>query len=305
MESTWDVTVPTATVFAAPTVRALARWLDERPPAPEPSLLVPLNGTGDQPPLFLVHPAGGHVLCYASLAGVLGSNRPVHALVARGMREGERPAARIEDMAADYRDAIAEAGHDGPLVLGGWSLGGVVAFEMARQAALRDRRTLPVVLIDSAAPGRYGPGATALEEAELIAGFASDWEQSTGTRLGVRRAALAAMTAHERHAHLLECARHAGLLDAGDGPTHLARLLDLYRAHRAALERYRPDGPHHGPLLVLSATGADDADRGWRRWTTGRVDVRPVPADHHGLLHEPHLTDLVAELRPFLDGILT
>ncbi|QDI72567.1 non-ribosomal peptide synthetase [Streptomyces calvus] len=301
MESTWDVTVPTATVFSAPTLRALAAWLDERPPAPAPSPLVPLRATGELPPLFLVHPVGGHVLCYASLAAALPPGRPVHALVARGMREGERPAARIEDMAADYLDAIAEAGHDGPLLLGGWSLGGVVAFEMARQAALRDGRTPPVVLIDSHAPGRYGPAGAARNEAELIADFAADWERSTGTRLAVP----AATTAQECRTRLLDGARTAGLLDAEDGPAHLARLLDLYGANRAALERYRPDGPHHGRLLVLSAagTGTDgDADRGWRHWTTGPVDVRPVPGDHYSLLREPNLTRIAAELRPFLDG---
>ncbi|MFH9405270.1 amino acid adenylation domain-containing protein [Streptomyces sp. NPDC017638] len=313
MESAWDVTVPTATVFSAPTLRALAGWLDERPPAPAPSPLVPLHAGGGLPPLILVHPVGGHVLCYTSLAAALGPDRPVHALVARGMREGERPAARIEDMAADYLDALAEAGHDGPLVLGGWSLGGVVAFEMARQATLRDGRTPPVVLIDSHAPGRYGPDATAPDEAELIADFAADWERSAGPPLGVHRAALAGRTAQECRAHLLQRARRAGLLDAEDGPAHLSRLLDLYAANRAALARYRPDGPHHGRLLVLSATDATDvstgdeagADRGWRHRTTGRVDVRPVPGDHYTLLREPNLTDLAAELRPFLDGSLT
>ncbi|MEV6948863.1 amino acid adenylation domain-containing protein [Streptomyces sp. NPDC051172] len=305
LESTYECTVPAATVFAAPTLRSLACWLDERPADAAASPLVPLHAAGSRPPLFLVHPVGGHVLCYAALAAALGPEQPVYALVARGMRADERPAGRIEEMAADYLDAIAATGHDGRLLLGGWSMGGVVAFEMARQAARRTGGTVPVVVIDSHAPEQYGPPAAGQsQEAQLIAEFAADWERSSGVRLDVRYADLAAMTSAQGRAHLLARAHRAGLLDTQDDLAHLGRLLDLYRANRAALEDYRPADPHDGPMLVLSAhdTGGEPAaaDRGWRRWTTGPVDVRPVPGDHYTLLREPHLRELVSELRHFV-----
>lgn len=309
--STFDCAVPTATVFQTPTLRGLARWLDERATAGTVSPLVPLHSEGSRPPLFLVHPIGGHVLCYGDLTAALGPDQPVYALVARGMREDERPAERIEEMATEYLAALADAGHDGTLVLGGWSMGGVIAFEMARQLERRTGRTVPVVMIDSYAPdpadgGEAGDDAhDATVQAGLMADFAADWERSTGTDIGLRTEDLAALPADRRPAYLLARARRAGLLDENDGLDFVSRLLDLYCANRTALDRYRPATRHHGPLLVLSAedSSADGAatpaepSRGWQHWTTQDPDVRRVPGDHYSVLRGPNLARLADRLR--------
>ncbi|MET9928246.1 MULTISPECIES: alpha/beta fold hydrolase [unclassified Streptomyces] len=240
------------------------------------------------------------------------------------MREDERPAERIEDMAAEYLAAIADAGFTGPLVLGGWSMGGVVAFEMARQLEAGDGRTVPVVMIDSYAPdpadphpptpttlqaaGPYEDGSAdgdAAAQAHLIAAFAADFERTTDIDLGVRAEDLIALPYADQPAHLLARAQRAGALDENDGPDFVDRLLGLYRANRTALDRYRPATGHHGPLLLLSAadSGADgsavpaEASRGWQHWSTTGLVVRTVPGDHYSVLHTDHLDRLANRLR--------
>ena len=92
-----------------------------------------IQPTGSKRPLFLVHPAGGHVFPYVHLARYLGPDQPCYGLQAKGLEEGESPHTRIKDMAADYIKALRTVQPNGPYFLGGWSMGGLVAFEMAQQ----------------------------------------------------------------------------------------------------------------------------------------------------------------------------
>ncbi|MBB5780236.1 thioesterase domain-containing protein [Nonomuraea jabiensis] len=131
------------------------------------SPLVPLSPAGTKPPLFLVHAAGGSVAPYAALAALLGDDRPVYALEDPGLHGGtigERPLAAL---AATYLAAVREVQPDGPLHVGGWSVGGAVALEMARQ----DGDVALTFVLDTAIPdgSPSRPG-----DDELSAWFAAD-----------------------------------------------------------------------------------------------------------------------------------
>lgn len=106
--------------------------------------VVTLRGGGDGRPVFCVHPSGGGVAWYLPLARALPTAHPVHALQPLGMDGREAPAETIEDMAAGYLADLRLVQPEGPYVVVGWSLGGTIAFEMARQL---DRLGEPVQLI--------------------------------------------------------------------------------------------------------------------------------------------------------------
>ncbi|HVF62225.1 MAG TPA: amino acid adenylation domain-containing protein [Thermoanaerobaculia bacterium] len=148
-------------LLQAPTVAALAREIAPAAAAvPRHPLLVPLAEGGPGVPLFLVHPAGGHVFMLHELAAELEGERPVWGLRARGLEEGEEPLASVEEMAALYLEAVAEVRPQGPWLLGGSSMGGMVAFEMAqRLRAAGDEVAL--ALFDTYGPGQMPPAATA------------------------------------------------------------------------------------------------------------------------------------------------
>ncbi|WP_027661233.1 amino acid adenylation domain-containing protein [Salinispora fenicalii] len=106
--------------------------------------VVTLRGEGDGRPVFCVHPSGGGVAWYLPLARALPAGHPVHAFQPLGMDGREAPAETIEDMAAGYLADLRLVQPEGPYVVVGWSLGGTIAFEMARQL---DRLGEPVQLI--------------------------------------------------------------------------------------------------------------------------------------------------------------
>ncbi|HKG13541.1 MAG TPA: amino acid adenylation domain-containing protein, partial [Pyrinomonadaceae bacterium] len=116
------------------------------------STLVPVQPQGSLTPFFCVHPVGGGVFCYRALARRLGREQPFYGLQARDLFEGQEPHTDVEAMAADYVEGLRSVQPTGPYRLGGWSLGGVVAFEMAQQLQRRGESVSLLALIDSVAP---------------------------------------------------------------------------------------------------------------------------------------------------------
>ncbi|MFF0471504.1 amino acid adenylation domain-containing protein [Micromonospora zamorensis] len=114
--------------------------------------VVTLRGEGDGRPVFCVHPSGGSVGWYLPLAGALPTAHPVHAFQPPGMDGREAPAETIEDMAAGYLADLRLVQPEGPYVVVGWSLGGTIAFEMARQLDRLGERT-ELILLEPTLPG--------------------------------------------------------------------------------------------------------------------------------------------------------
>ena len=114
--------------------------------------LVAIQAQGSLPPFFCVHAVGGNVFSYVGLSRRLGLAQPFYALQARGLMGAQEPHTRVEEMAADYIHAIRAVQESGPYVLGGWSMGGLVAFEMACQLQRQGQQVALVALFDSIAP---------------------------------------------------------------------------------------------------------------------------------------------------------
>jgi thioesterase domain-containing protein len=145
----FDKNLPLATIFDAPTIEKVARILsDERWLAPW-SPLVAIQAEGCKPPFFCVHAAGGNVLNYRDLARHLGPDQPFYGLQAQGM-DGVQPFhTRIEDMAADYVKAIQTVQPEGPYFLGGFCMGGSIAYEMAQQLNSKGEKVALLILMET------------------------------------------------------------------------------------------------------------------------------------------------------------
>ena len=288
------VDLPLSTVFESPTVAQLAERVDDGGPAERHSPLSVLQQHGSRPPLVLVHPVGGTVFCYRELARRLGPDRPVYGLSSVPPDAGGESPETIEEMASAYLDALPVLNDD--LVLGGWSLGGVVAFEMARQ--LQDRGVRPrLVLIDSPAP-RPGDQTTScdLDDPQILAAFVEDWCRSAGTPAPLPAAG--PLSTPAAAARLLTGAGHA----VGQDAELVERLARTYRRNVRALHAYRPRTPYAGPITVLWAGSDEDGaagpetPTGWLEWGTSTVQATRLDGDHYSVLRAPDLDGLLAAL---------
>lgn len=129
--------LPLTSLFEAPTVAELAVLLRDGETTAEWSPLVTIQAKGSRPPLFLMHGGGGNVLIYSALAKHLGTDQPVYGLQSPGLN-GKRPFLKtIEEMATLYLQGLRRFQPHGPYYLGGYCLGGTLAYEMAQR--LRDQ----------------------------------------------------------------------------------------------------------------------------------------------------------------------
>jgi thioesterase domain-containing protein len=138
--------LPLATLFEHPTVEKLAAVLQSDSQLVTWNALVPIKTSGTKTPLYIAHGAGMNVLIYKSLSNNLDADQPVYGLQAKGLNGIDEPWDTVEDMAADYVAAITAANPAGPYALAGYSFGGIIAYEMARQllAAGREVKFLGV-----------------------------------------------------------------------------------------------------------------------------------------------------------------
>ena len=144
IEKEFGKKLPLATLFTSPTIEELAVALDGRNAKTSWSPLVAISPRGSKPPLFLVHGAGGNVLLYRSLGEHFAPDFPLYGLQSLGLDGESQPLRTIEEMAACYVRELRTVQRRGPYYLGGYCLGGTVAYEMA-QILTRDGEEVPLV----------------------------------------------------------------------------------------------------------------------------------------------------------------
>ncbi|RKG69792.1 non-ribosomal peptide synthetase, partial [Corallococcus exercitus] len=258
--------IPLSVLFQQPTVEQLAQLLREDSQAWTP--LVPLErGEPGHRPFFLVHPGGGNVLAYSELARRLGPSLPVYGLQSRGL-DGRPVAESIEEMADLYIEALRTVQPHGPYQLGGWSLGGLVAYEMAQRLREAGEAVDLLALIDTHVPGLTKPSQDVAHldsHARARLAFAHATATAFGQTLSLSDDVLAQGDDDAMLGHLLQEGVRARILDVHSGPTQLRVLFQVFRANLFAQEKYVPR-PYDGTALLLSAGEAPATlprHRGW------------------------------------------
>ncbi|WAM30343.1 thioesterase domain-containing protein [Myxococcus sp. NMCA1] len=284
--------LPVVSLFQAGTLAELASRLRQAPGHVSP--LVPIQSGGSQRPVFCVHPVSGNVLPYLELARRLGPDQPFYAFQAPGL-EGERaPLGTVEAMAATYVEAMRGVQASGPYRLAGWSLGGVVAFEMARQLEQQGEQVEQLTLIDAYA---FDQRPVEPVGAEWIA---ARFVEFTGQLLGLPVSELMA-DAHPADeasllGRLLALGRRTGVLAQGVGSEQLHALYRVYESNLRALWDYQP-GRYGGRVTLLRASETHvptGTDGGWGALAAGGVEVHELSGDHHSILRAPAV-DVLAE----------
>jgi thioesterase domain-containing protein/acyl carrier protein len=297
--------LPVAALFQRPTIEGLAELIRQGWVSP-PSRLVPIEVEAGGRPWFCVHPVGGAVLCYAELGRCLRGRRSLYGLEAEA-GDAALGDTTVAEMAAGYLRETRAVQATGPYLLAGWSMGGLVALEMAQQLAARGEAVELLALVDPTTPVGGPPAGQPGAEATV-------WQfaQDLAELLGADPAALAAGYAA---APAGESADAAGILERMYASLRAARLLppdltlpDLRRRLRVFERNLRAGGtyeprPYAGRLALLMAA-EPAAPAGtlavWQGLAAGELSVQSFPGGHYALLRRP----LVAEVASALERLV-
>lgn len=149
IDKVFQVQLPVATLFEAPTIADLAQILNREAPKTRWSSMVTIQPKGSRPPFFCMHGAGGNVFIYRELSGHLGEDQPFYGLQSQGLDGSTAPQTRIEEMAAGYTKEIRRIQPRGPYFLGGYCLGGTIAYEVAQQLRAQGEDVALLALFDT------------------------------------------------------------------------------------------------------------------------------------------------------------
>jgi thioesterase domain-containing protein/acyl carrier protein len=313
IEKTFGKRFPLATIIDAPTIEDLGRVVGNEECSGSWSPLVALQAKGSKPPFFCVHGHRGNVVGFYGLATYLGKEQPFYALQAQGLDGRPLGELNISNMAADYIKKVRTVQPEGPYFLGGWCMGGVLAFEMAQQLQRDGQKVALVAMIESNHPSgfEFPPNSTALRR--LI--------YSVIDRVRYEIMAFRSLENKDKLSHLLKKFSTAlaftqvkieKLIEWFLAKFRLSvrhswsyKMAALAEANEKALLSYEPR-PYRGRVAIFSASKQPlgiypDPSLGWSELLEGESELHEIPGHHLNSFIEPSLQVLAEELRKCLD----
>jgi len=285
--------LPLSTLFQNGTVEQLAGAIRRQESQQKHSPLVEIQSGSDRPPFFCVHPVGGSVLAYVELARAMGAGQPFYGLQAPGLEAGQEPLSSVPELAACYLEAIRSVQQTGPYYLGGWSFGGVVAFEMAQQLKQQGEEVALLAMFDSRSP-QVLAAEDMMDESQFLAAFVTDLAGGATAGLVVPEQTL--LEAEPLFARLYEQAVEQQLLPPDLDEAQFRRLYRVFRANYLAAHRYVP-AAYSQEITFFEAsgrTGAEDLASGWLPLAPAGIELFTVASDHFTIMKSPYV-QLLAE----------
>ncbi len=309
-----------STIFQGATIASLANVLRQQDLALPRSPLVPIQPQGSQPPFFCVHPASGEVLLYRELAQLLGPDQPFYGLedVEQLRPSGYYPS--LEAMAADYIAAIQDVQPVGPYFLGGWSFGGVVAFEMAQQLRRQGHEVGLLAIIDSGTPEFIRANRALHDDTAQLAIMAVELGGLPDSALTEVLAELQQRSPDAQLEYVSEHIRAMQPYWEHCDAAWVGQLMQTFKRRVALLENYQPQ-PYPEAIMLLQASatleqarlldtqtarataaaGGQLASLGWEQYATGPLTIHLLPGSHAQLITAPIVCLLAEHLRVGLE----
>ncbi|WP_111307979.1 non-ribosomal peptide synthetase [Confluentibacter sediminis] len=141
--------LPLSSLFEYSTVEKLAQLLEKDNESVTWDSLVPIKPKGTKTPLYIIHGAGLNVLKFIDLSKHLDDDQPVFGIQGTGVNSDNEPYNSIEEIAQHYISSIIKKNPNGPYALAGYSFGGIIAFEMAKQLINQGKKVSVLAMLDS------------------------------------------------------------------------------------------------------------------------------------------------------------
>ena len=286
-----DAEITIRTIFTGPTPASIAESLGGRGgPETDFDVMLPLKVSGNEAPLFCIHPVSGLSWAYAGLAGSLPQSRPLYGVQARGLLASEPLPETIEEMAADYATCIREVQPRGPYFLLGWSFGGLAAHAIATHLQDQGEHVAMLAILDVCPPR---------EVAALIDRTGRRRPEDKGYRTPDE------ITAEEKEAMIEKLVQYVAAR-VGDSLSGISE--DTVSAIRKVIlnngrlgESFLP-GDFLGNLLLFVAKlnrppdlSVTDVPQTWKPYARGKIESYEIDCSHEGMT-EPRAISLIGQV---------
>ncbi|MGW6612340.1 non-ribosomal peptide synthetase [Streptomyces erythrochromogenes] len=243
--------------------------------------IVPLSEKTDGDPLFLIHAVGGTVYPYFGLMQELQHRYRVFGVQAAGLRAGSEPRQDLQEMADAYTAAVREAQPSGPYRLAGWSMGGLLALQVARRLEASGAQVALVGLLDTPFSADDVSGVS---EQAFAAQFVLDGARALGPDAGELPDPVTTPVAEQLRWFGEKLTGGSG--DAEEVQEDINRRFQVFKAHITLIGGHRPE-PVAAPVVVVSAEQSPDLSALWTELLGSGTRTVRVPGDHYTFLRAP------------------
>lgn len=287
-------TLPITTFLESQTIEQLANVLTDQEKQVSWSSLVPIQTNGDKPPLFCIHAKGGNVLFYRNLVQHLQPNQPVYGIQPQGLDGRQAPSTSVVEMASRYIQEIRKVQPQGPYFLGGFSFGGLVAYEMAQQLYAQGEKISLLAIFDTPISIAGSNSPTNLRESKFLQLVKALSLQPKGQLTDVWEW----IKWHSTEGRFRNFYRFY-LRHIKRSPLDL-QLLDVMIANHQAGKSYVPL-VYPGKLTFFRASQQDvdveiNHESAWKSLAGGGLESYEIPGSHHTIMHEPNVRFLADKL---------
>jgi amino acid adenylation domain-containing protein len=294
--------LPITTLFEASTVKKISLMLSER--IISWKSLVSIKAGGNKPPLYIVHGTGLTVLVFHFLAKGLDPDQPVFGLQARGLNGVDEPFDTMEDIAACYISEMLEQNPDGPYNLAGYSFGGIVAFEMAKQLEAMGKQVNMLAIFDTYADNSVHFDDWTIKMSKkfmrqfpkfkfILQSFIKHPGKTFTYQLNFVKSKLNRLLVP------------TGLVDKKlEEDEHLEHADKINQKHDIAFEKYKMK-PYNGTIDLFRVKSRmyyldDPIYLGWKPFALQGLNIHEISGDHRTFLLSPNVQELSALLRGIL-----
>jgi thioesterase domain-containing protein/acyl carrier protein len=290
------VNLPLSTLYKAPSISALSKIISElRPKNTEPvenkiadqgtkatkilEFVVPIKTTGNKTPFFCVHGVGGNVLNHKDFIPYLSKEQPFYGIQCRGLDGIKEPFNSVQIMAQHYLDEIREVQPHGPYLLGGGSMGGLIAFEIAQQLSQIGEKIDLLLMFDSDCP--YGIHHTHKHTVINLPGPQKLRYQ------GISK--LASKITHSISCRIQDTIKYARCefyKKQGKPIPHELRYWRIEQRNLSITDSYKPK-VYNGKITLFRALRNEevtDPYRGWKEFSQKEIDVLDFDCNHYNML---------------------
>jgi amino acid adenylation domain-containing protein len=274
-------------------------------PSVHPSLAV-FRREGSRSPFFVVHSIGGEVLEYYQLSRLLGDDQPFYGLqspLGVPAVDGNRS---IEEMAGQYLEAVRSIQPEGPYLLGGFSWGGLVAFEMAQQLRRLNQRIALLAIVDSDPPYAVRVKPRIEDEASFLLKALRALAPADDGGVFPEAEQQELMGSGQPYRHALKLLKRWGIIDGGLGQE--AGEVYIHSYVKGYMARIKAHGDYEakvypGKITFFRARPEPKKAHDWSRFSTEPLSIRDISGPHWSIMKAPHVQVLARQLRDCIDGL--
>ena len=301
VEKTFDCRLHLTAFTEEATIEKMAEIIQNEDSVIAIPSVVQLQPKGNKPPFFCVHGVGGHVVRFKLLSEHMSPDHPFYALQSRGLDGLHSPFLKIEEMAAFYIDEIQNVQPAGPYLLGGFSFGGFVAYEIARQLLCKGKEVALVALLDTRA-SKAPRFSASLSGTQLLKYNLKNLAHKTGFHLdNMRRLPVVEMPGYLVKRNNNPIPQDDFVDETIDDPSLPVEFREVMAANNQALDAYAL-GRYSGKVtLFKSIDHGRGIYYGWGNLAEGGVKIYEVPGTHTGIIEEPNVQVLADLLKESID----